>query len=245
MLWAFRVVQQNSLRHTAHLRDILFAAMTGAMRNNLFMVAALCSLVLPFSGSAAGQSVRIPSYLALARICVSEAGWDCFESGDGLAIHEVLLQGADREGMSYVNFARAYSGRVMGTRSHSSARLAWVSGLNVEGTAPGGWPRVTTRRMRDGMYRVEEVPPWSHYRERWMAVLDRAREVVRLSLDSRSEWSPCQSEVHDWGGTMDRSRAERIGLIPVECGETSNDFYARPSLVGAASDEEPEREDVE
>lgn len=221
------------------MRDILFAAMTGAMRNNLFMVAALCSALLPFSGIAVGQAERIPSYLALARICVSEAGWGCFESGDGLAIHEVLLQGADREEMSYVSFARAYSGRVMGARSHSSTRLAWVSGLNEAGTAPLNWPRVTTRRMRDGMYRVEEVPPWSHYRARWMAVLDRAREVVRLSLDGRAEWSPCQSAVHDWGGTMDRSRAERIGLIPVECGETSNDFYARPSLV--ASDEEPER----
>ena len=217
--------------------------MTGAMRKNLLLVAALLT-VASLSGVASGQTARIPSYLALARICVSEAGWECFESGDGLAIHEVLLRGAEREGMSYVNFARAYAGRVMGARPHDSVRLRWVGALREDGGEPGGWPRVTTRLMSGGVARVEAMPPWSAYRSRWMAVLVRAREVTRLHLSETSEWSPCRSAVHDWGGVMDRERASRIGLIEVECGETSNDFYARPSLVGA-SDEEPERGEQE
>lgn len=65
-----------------------------------------------------------------------------------------------------------------------------------------------------------------------MAVLARAEEVVRrYQLDNIGVWGVCASPVHDWGGAMDRERANRIGLIEVECGETSNDFYARPSLV--------------
>jgi hypothetical protein len=55
--------------------------------------------------------------------------------------------------------------------------------------------------------------------------------VADYALSDVDEWSPCDSEVHDWGGAMDRLRAERIGLIPIDCGETRNDFYARPSLV--------------
>jgi len=80
-----------------------------------------------------------------------------------------------------------------------------------------------------------------------MAVFARAQEVVRgLSLENISEWGVCEDPVHDWGGSMDRHRAERLRLIEVECGDTANDFYARPSLVSdAEEDEEPVGDDSE
>ena len=213
--------------------------MTGGMQKNLSTFAAAFLIFCALGSSVAvGQSDRVPSYLALARICVSEAGWDCFESGDGLAIHEVLLRGAERHDMTYVTFARSYSPRAVGDRP--SSLRPWIGGMREDGAAPSAWPRIVTRPGRDGMVRVEPHPPWSHYRERWLAVLSRAREVVALTLDGVGDWSPCSGSVHDWGGAMDRARAERIGLIPVECGETANDFYARPSLVG--TEEEPERD---
>lgn len=182
--------------------------------------------------SSAQTSDRISPALALARLCVSEAGWACWDTGDGYAIHEVLLRGADRGEMRYVSFARAYASRLLGARPHDSERLRWVAGLAENGSAPPAWPRVTTRRRGDHV-EVSPAPPWAHYRDRWLTVLDQAREVVAtLHLDDADEWSICEGDVHDWGGAMDRERAERNGLVQVDCGETRNDFYCRPSEEG-------------
>ena len=180
---------------------------------------------------AQGQS-RISPALALARICVSEANWTCFETGDGLAIHEVILRGAERHGMSYVAYAASYSGRVVGSRVPSTERGRWIREMSESGDTPASWPTQSFTTGRDGVVHVHRATPWSHYREQWLAVLARAREVVReYELSNLTDWGVCSSPVHDWGGSMDRDRAERLRLIEVECGGTRNDFYARPSLV--------------
>jgi hypothetical protein len=44
---------------------------------------------------------------------------------------------------------------------------------------------------------------------------------------------------------MDRARATRLGLLDVDCGETSNDFYARPSQLDEPSLVEVENLDVD
>lgn len=187
-------------------------------------------LVLPPSAAqVAPMRSRLSPALALARICVSEAGWDCFTTGDGYAIHEVLLRGAERHAMTYSTFARTYSPRAVG--DHPGRLRPWIGGLREDGDEPYSWPRITTRPRRDGMVGVEPHPPWSSYRERWLGVLAQAREVALWTLGDVEEWGLCEGPVHDWGGAMDRARAERIGLIEVECGDTSNDFYARPSQL--------------
>jgi hypothetical protein len=189
-----------------------------------------------------GQSRdRIDPALALARICVSEAGWTCFETGDGMGIHEVILRGAERHGLSYSSYARSYSSAAGREREHMTDRARWVRELNERGTAPESWPRHTYARTQDGTTRLRPAPSWGRYRERWLAVLARAREVVRAyNLSNIESWGVCQSAVHDWGGSMDRERAERLRLIEVECGDTRNDFYARPSLVANEVGEEPQ-----
>lgn len=190
------------------------------------------------------RGASISPALALARICVSEANFNCFDTGDGLAIHEVLLRGAERHGMSYVSYARAYSGRVVGDRIPTGERGRWLRELSPDGSAPPSWPRHTFIHRGENVD-VRPAVPWSHYRADWMAVYARAQEVVRgLSLENLSEWSVCEAPVHDWGGSMDRLRAERLRLIEVECGDTANDFYARPSLV-SEEDEEPVGDDSE
>ncbi|MGL4258003.1 MAG: hypothetical protein ACRCSL_16840 [Microbacterium sp.] len=207
----------------------------------VFGLAVVLSLALaPLGFSQSRPDARpLSPHIALAQLCVSEAGWDCFERGDGYAIHEVILRGARRQGLRYQTYARAYSQRLFGARPHDSARLAWVSQLDERGSAPQAWPRTHTRRVGD-VVRVEPHAPWASFRGRWLAVLERAREVSTWTLDDIDEWGVCDGVVHDWGGWMDRDRAQRLGLIPVDCGVdeqgTRNDFYARPSLLEATND---------
>lgn len=207
----------------------------------LFGLAVVVSLALaPLGFSQSRPDARpLSPHLALARLCVSEAGWTCWETGDGYAIHEVILRGARRQGLRYPTYARAYSQRLFGARPHDSARLAWVSQLDERGSAPQAWPRMHTRRVGD-VLRVEPHAPWASFRARWLAVLERAREVSSWTLDDVDEWGVCDGVVHDWGGWMDRDRAQRLGLIPVDCGVdaqgTRNDFYARPSLLESSNE---------
>jgi len=190
--------------------------------NKIFYSCSLIALTASVYEPVDAQSRSIPADLALARICVSEAGWSCFETGDGYGIHEVLLRGSERESLRYTTYARSYAGRVMGARPHEHPRLLWVMNLRADGGAPAHWP--TTRGN------AEPHAPWSSYRQRWVEVLSRAREVVTFTLDDIDDWGVCDDPAHDWGGWMDRERAARIGLLPVQCGDTRNDFYSRPSL---------------
>lgn len=214
-------------------------------KRNLMAALSIGTMFVLMVGVVQGQDRGTPisPALALARICVSEANFTCFNTGDGMAIHEVILRGAERHGMSYVSFARAYSGRVVGDRVPSGDRGRWLRELSPDGSAPPSWP-LHSYAHRNGVVEVRPAVPWSRYRADWMAVYARAQEVVRgLSLENISEWGVCEAPVHDWGGSMDRLRAERLRLIEIECGATANDFYARPSLVAEA--EEPVGDDSE
>ena len=216
-------------------------------KRNLMAALSFGTMVVLMVSGVQGQDrgTSLSPALALARICVSEANWECFTRGDGLAIHEVLLRGAERHGMSYVSFARAYSGRVVGDRVPTGERGRWLRELSPDGSAPPSWPRHTFTH-RAGVVDIHPAVPWSHYRADWLAVYARAQEVVRnFSLSNIDEWGVCEAPVHDWGGSMDRLRAERLRLIEIECGETANDFYARPSLVAEAEEEEPVGDDSE
>lgn len=187
-------------------------------------------LILAPVGAAAQSRGGNEDALLLARICVSEAGWDCFDTKDGYAIHEVLLRGAARHNISYAAYARSYSKAAGRGGDNVRPRTQWIREMNERGDQPPSWP--THRYVNSGgAVRVHPGLPWSQYRGSWLAVLERAKEVVqRFALDNLGVWGVCASAVHDWGGSMDRHRAERIGLVAVECGETSNDFYCRPRL---------------
>ncbi len=178
----------------------------------------------------AASSQRRPSEeLVLAQITIHEAGWD--DTGDAEGIDAVLRAGAAREGISYRAFARAYSGRIWTGETNKR----WVRHLDESCTAPEEWPAATVRRGVDSASGEEtyvRVPhaPWRTYRERCLAVMERAREI-RSGVRTHH----CMSEPHDWGGAVDHERAARLGLIPIDCSagdvETRNTFYARPSLV--------------
>lgn len=197
-------------------------------------VVVLVLLLLPILPTPAPAQNALTPAVALARLCISEAGWECFDRGDGLGIHEVIGRGAAHQGLRYETYARSYARRLFGARPHDVQRLRWVGQLTPACTEPADWPTTTTVR-RGG--RVEVVPhaPWSSYRARCLAIFERAAEVVHEhTLDDVDEWGVCDRPVHDWGGWMDRDRARRIGLVPVACGTADasprNDFYCRPSI---------------
>jgi len=170
---------------------------------------------------------HVPEYLLLARICVHEAGWEA--EADCAAIHEVLVRGAEREELSYRTYAYNYAGRAL--RGETSR--SWVASLREDGREPEGWPETSIRRDGDTVSVVPHAP-WSAYRDRWLATLEMARRVHAGEIRAA-----CAEPVHDWGGRVDRSRARRLGLIEVECGDTRNDFYARPALREAPADVVP------
>lgn len=203
------------------------------MRSIQFAVIGLLMLcVVP----AVGQQDRMTPALALARICVSEAGWTCFETGDALMIHEVLLRGSERRGISYVSFARSYASRVMGARPHDHPRLSWVMNLTPSGAQPQNWPETVVVR-RNGQVTTQPHAPWSRYRADWLAVYSQAQDTIATSnFENIDVWSICAEPVFDWGGWMDRERAARMGLVRVDCGQTRNDPYTRPSLRGPSPD---------
>lgn len=157
----------------------------------------------------------------LVRTTVHESGWD--DTGDMEAIYAVLAAGAEREGISFRSFARRYS-RHLHT---GDVTRRWASELVEACTAPPSWPEVTTVRRR-GEVRVVAHAPWRAYVERCRSVFGRAHRVISGELTHRCERAP-----HDWGGRVDRARARRLGLLPVDCGPTIGDYYARPSLVRA------------
>lgn len=181
------------------------------MTRLLLLAAVVLATALP---SPARAEERLTPALALARICVSEAGWECFDTGDGLGIHEVLLRGAERHGIRYVSYARAYSSRATG-RVESRHR-PWVGHLRTDAREPDRWPPFPHA-------------PWRSFRARWRRVLAEAERVVATyDLENLGEWGVCLDTAEDWGGPCDDDRAERLGLILVECGETENRFYKRP-----------------
>lgn len=228
------------------------------MRNRNNLMVAIWFLILMLTAGVVAQDTEADSEgaaaatltpeIALARLCISEANWDCFTTGDGYAIHEVILRGAAHQDVRYQTYARAYARRLFGARPHDVPRLRWVGQLTPACTEPEAWPTTVTHRNRDGSIEIRPHAPWRSFRARCLAVFERAREVVvEMTLDDVDEWAICERPVHDWGGWMDRERAVANGLVEVDCDtfasttndageveevriETANDFYCRPSL---------------
>ncbi len=171
---------------------------------------------------------------------------------DCAAIHEVLLRGAyhmqiaraeraEREGRfepplpphrAYIMFAHAYSTRVFDPTPTDGNR--WAADLRSDGSEPMFWRRSHSVCVAD-VCRSVSSPAWTHGdRDAWLYVYGLATDLTTHDLNDVRAWSPCESEIDDWGGRMDHEHARSIGLIPVACGHTgntANTFYARPGRV--------------
>jgi len=189
--------------------------------------------------------IRMTPAIALWRITAHEASlprWDENVEGwvsrdgrpfgdDAMLIHEVLLRGAARTGMDYVSFARAYANRMFRPLSDiERTRLAlglplddgnrWAGFLDPSlERAPSAWPSGSSWTVRQAGARF---------------VLELATEVVENDLEALNDFSPCEEPVDDWGSpVLDHDRAQRLGLVHVDCGDSVNWGYARPSQIRA------------
>lgn len=184
-------------------RDDTITALPWALAGALVLLSHACEV---------DAQSRETDALLLARVVVSEAGWDGWVTGDGAAIHYAQLTVAQRDGTSWRSAARALSPRATGSRPTEDARLAWVAGLREDALAPLRWP-------------AAPHAPWVQYRARWLAVLERAREVVTWDLGLHDEWSPCEERPITWAA---RWHTPSPGLRAIDCGDTANLYYAGP-----------------
>lgn len=145
--------------------------------------------------------------LALARVLVSEVGWE--PTAEGAAIHEVLEDRSRRMGLSYLTTLCAYSSRTCDTER--ADRRSWIAHLRPGDARPEGWPARAS---------------WPRHRARWLALQQHAGEV----LSGRVE-SPCSGPVHYWGmpSGIDLRRAQAAGWSRVDCPGARNAFWRVPS----------------
>jgi hypothetical protein len=184
-------------------------------------LAALAAVVLlgPVKTHASSATYS-PEAIALARVCVSEAGWTY--DGDCAAIHAVLRFHSIRRDLSFLQFARRYSDRVFDRRRSDSRR--WIAWLSPTFEQPRGWPR--------------RVLTWERGAELWRERLEHAEEIVRGEVEPE-----CDRPPHHWGARygVDKSRAERAieagRWRMANCGRTRNAFYHVRGLRIAAADE--------
>ena len=145
--------------------------------------------------------------LALARICVSEAGFT-LRTRDCELIYHVLLARSGT-GKLEMGTMRAYCKKSF--NKGRTDRHRWVAHLNQAGGEPRGWAETTT-------------VPWSRRRSAWLRVLEHTRDLIR-----RRPENPCGDRLDHWGSKGFRRRRHlRNGWRIVDCGETLNEFWALP-----------------
>lgn len=166
---------------------------------------------LAFIGMVVGLIVALPpaveatrpsEVLGLARICVSESGWDSPHDCEGIL--SVLRSRSERTGMTLTQAMRAYSGRVFDRNRNDSRR--WIADLHLHGDKPDGWP--------------SHLPWEGGYQLSWYMMLEFADDLLKAD---RNE---LRCDAHHWGDRHgDKERALRAGWTQVDCGETKNMFW--------------------
>lgn len=161
--------------------------------------------------------------LALARICVSEAGFQV-ETPDCAAIHRVLVERRGRG--SLLRIMRLYSDSTFDREREDRRR--WIAWLHPSGKKPRGWPEETTKGTPH--------PSWKGYRSQWLAVYEHAGAILRGEVEP-----PCERAPHHWGmrGGIDLENAREGGWNEVDCGDTMNAFWRVPRRAKTAAATQP------
>lgn len=145
--------------------------------------------------------------LALARICVSEAGFQVRTRDCELIYH--ALRSRSRSGDITIGIMRAYAPKSFNRQRNDNHR--WVSHLSHTFSEPKFWRETTTI-------------PWSRRVDGFREVY----EFVGQLIQSRPS-SPCASRVDHWGARHFRRRTLlQRGWRIVNCGETLNTFWTLP-----------------
>ena len=161
---------------------------------------------------AAAQSDEV----ALLRTAWSECSYTCTDD-EIAALHLVISSTAEREGIRYRTAWRLLSRRL----AAGTVSRAWLADLDTSCREPEGWPESAYVR-RDGVLVLVRHAPWSAFRGRCEALVERVRAVIAGTIAHRCEATPVS-----WGSDFDADTGEARGravFVEVECGETSNAF---------------------
>lgn len=165
------------------------------------MRAAILAASLVVLGADVAKATREEESVLLARVAVSEAGWD--NAHEHAALWHVLAARAESRGITIASMTRSYSRRAV----EGSERKPWLGELDQSAHAPASW---------------NANVPFSVYRSRWLRVIERAQLFLRASVNN-----PCPGAMH-WGDRSERltRRAESLGLVEVRCSvRTANRFW--------------------
>ena len=153
--------------------------------------------------------------LSLAKICVSEAGFQVRTNDCTLIYH--ALRTRSKTGDVTMGIMRAYSRKTFDETRDDNHR--WILHLNPELTEPLGWSDLVT-------------VPWSARKSGFSQVYNHAGSLLR----SRPK-NPCGMRIDHWGARGFRRNLHMSnGWSLIECGETLNDFWSLPE---PKSDDEP------
>ena len=145
--------------------------------------------------------------LALARICVSEAGFQ-LRTRDCEFIYHVLRT---RSRSNELNMGTMRSYCTKSFNRHRTDRHRWVPHLTHTFSQPVGWGESTSI-------------PWSRRRQSFQEVYEFAGQIIHERPDN-----PCDSRLDHWGARGFRQRhLLRSGWTIVDCGETLNTFWSLP-----------------
>lgn len=170
----------------------------------LFLLVALVTMCMTSMVTCTRQVLHAQDSVAveLARLCVSECGWDCPD--ECAAIHQSLHNRAQLAGISFRAQLRAH--RSVTRVGHQPLR-PWLAELNARGRAPRSWDATVTI-------------PWSRRRASWLETLQAARDILEAPRN------PCDGNPLDWGvhSAVARYRRAYIRAVTLDCGPTVNVF---------------------
>lgn len=166
------------------------------------------------------RGVSPSAELALARLCVNEAGMRAYQGDDCAAIHTVIQFRADHiYRSSYLTALHRYShGVTTAARSARGVGRPWVAELEADGRAPRSWAGSTRAS-------------WARSSRHWLRTYAHAREIYRT--DARAECygttrdgAPILTRPHTW--TRSDVRPADTSAQALDCGSTRNVFWSVP-----------------
>ena len=157
----------------------------------------------------AHTSKKLQLQLALAKICVSESGFQV-HSNDCTLIYHVLRRRSST-GEVTMGIMRAYAKKTFDENRSDSRR--WIAHLNYDLSEPRGW--------------AESVSvPWSRRQSGFAEVYNHTGMLLR----TRPTETPCGVKVSHWGARGFRRELHLSqGWELVRCGNTHNDFWYVPN----------------
>ena len=145
--------------------------------------------------------------LALAKICVSEAGFQVTTNDCALIYQAIKTR--SRTHQITLGMMRSYSPAVFNEQRTDARR--WIAYLNASFTEPEHWSETV-------------IVPWGARREAWKAVYEYAGNLIRTRPAN-----PCDVRIDHWGAKgFKREEHLEAGWTIVQCGTTKNEFWTIP-----------------